>query len=760
MLKCNSCSLSSSCMNQIDYFGNCNIDDCELLIISDYSHQEDDTSGYALSNPQYKFLYDLLNQVNVKYVSVPLVRCLPVDLQFRKYRKPTAEEYDICFKTNLLPDITKNPPKAILMIGQEVVDYLVPGKKISDLRESAHRITINNKVIPMLATYHPYAAYKDFKDGTGMIYDRFVEDVVYACRHAFVGRKTYITKTITADQFRRVSEIWCNDPSIEYVSFDTESNTLDPHIKGAKITSFSVAVDTSVGYNIMMYHPELPDITDADRQMIIDSAKKLLTTKKVVVHHAKHEYRMTKMCWRFTPNIVDDTMYMIATLFMDYPGMRSGLKFLSGRFAQLPPWEEYTHLFSNLFKKINQIKNFDDSWIERLKSDYSYLELTTEDLINFRSIIKDPDYYIKQEDSSNSDVFYWLIPMRHLEKYAGMDAIAPLELMKVLKPMIENDAGFSSVYKMLMEASEAFANIELKGLRVVDLEVWTERYKEEVQKALDNIRSYKEVQQFEQDNNVQYNPNSANHNAEVVFKYMMFPVQGLTGKGLPSMSEDNLKALVKLYSDKDVKTEDDEYRLNFLMNFRRYKKLGKVLSTYFVGLRRYMKTNVAFDGIKCEYIPVPEGNQELHIFPQYKLHTVACVTGDTLVLTKEYGEVPIIMLQDEAVPDKTFGKVKPVTVYDGDEWRSPIAFYNGGLRWVNEIITEDGGIIMCTDEHPLYSENGWIRSDDIKEGDYLRRYNTPDDWYLSKVTSVFIHKVKEYVYDLSMDTVEEGSAVL
>lgn len=756
MNKCSGCKLCETTMNQVEYAGNCTPDDWELLIISDYSHKEDDIVGKALANPQYKFMYDLLDQVGVKYLTIPLVKCVPVDVSSRRYRKPTAEEYDYCFKLNTYRDIQRNPPKAILMIGQEVVDYLVPGKKIADLRESAYRVNIGGKIVPMLATYHPYAAYKDLNEGGDMIYDRFTEDVVYACRHAFVGRREYPTKTITPDQFRRIVDIWCNDPTIEYVSYDTESNTLDPHLKGAKITSFSVAVDNSIGYNIILYHPDLPDITDSDRSMIIQSARKLLTTKKVIVHHAKHEHRMAKMCWGFTPNIVDDTMYMVATLFMDYPGMGHGLKFLSGRFAQMPPWEEYTHLFSKLFKKIGQIKNFDDSWVERLKEDYSYLNLTTEDIFKFRDIIKDPDYYIKQEDSANSDVFYWLIPLRHLEKYAGMDAIAPLEISKVLKPMIDRDEGFSRVYKMLIEAAEVFANIELKGLRVVDLEYWTERYNEEVKKSLDIVRGYKEVIQYELDTGEQYNPNSAQQNAEVFFNRMMFPVQGLTAKGLPSMSEDNLKALVAIYNSKEEKSEDDEYRLNFLMNFRRYKKLNKVLSTYFEGLRRFMQVNAAFDGVECKRLPVPEGAEELHIFPQYKLDTVACVTGDTLVLTKEYGEIPIIMLQDELVSDKNFGRVKQVTVFDGDTWRSPIAFYNGGMRWVNEITTEDGGLIRCTDEHPLYTELGWIRSEDIVEGMKLRRYTSDTEYYLSEVTSNKIHCSEENVYDLSMDRVDCG----
>lgn len=622
-MMCSNCSLCNTCMTQQTFVGNCTTDDWELLVIDAYSRSEDDVNGYPISNPQYRFLWELLNQVGVKYMVTDLVRCVPTDTFTRRYRKPTPEEYDMCFKTHILPVLEKNPPKAILMIGQDVVDYLVPGSKVGDLREKPHRATLGGKVVPMLATYHPYAAYKDLQDGKEVMYNRFTEDVVYACRHAFVGKVDRKTITITPQQFSRVVDIWCNDPTIEYVSYDTESNTLDPHLHGAKITSFSVAVNSEIGYNIMMYHPEMPEITDEDRSIAIQAAKKLLTTKKVVVQHAKHEHRMAKMLWGFTPNITDDTMYMVAVLYQDYPGMLHGLKFLAGRFAQMPPWEEYTHLYSNLFKKINQVKNLDDGWVKKLQEDYEYLNLSEEEILNFRSIIKDPNYYIKHEKSATDDVFYWLIPKRHLEAYAGMDAIAPLEVMKALKPKIDADPGFKRIYEMLMGSAEAFANMELKGLRVVDLEYWTERYKKEVDAALQVIRSYPEVQRFEAVKGEPFNPNSTDHNAEVFFNFMGFPVQGRTAKGKPSMSEDNLKALVKIYTDKEVRSDEDERMLNFLMNFRKYKKLNKVLSTYFIGLRRFMQVNTDYDGVECKPLGNDPGEEIVCIYPQYKLDTVA-----------------------------------------------------------------------------------------------------------------------------------------
>ena len=59
-----------------------------------------------------------------------------------------------------------------------------------------------------------------------MFYDRFVEDIVYACRHAMVDRNPdkFKSMTISAQQFNRIAGIWLSDPNIKYVSFDIESS--------------------------------------------------------------------------------------------------------------------------------------------------------------------------------------------------------------------------------------------------------------------------------------------------------------------------------------------------------------------------------------------------------------------------------------------------------------------------------------------------------------------------------------------------------
>lgn len=632
LMRCNACNLSECSYQQIQTGGNCSPEDCELLIVGDYPRQDDDITGYPLSGDQYKFLWDLLNQVGVKYQVTYLIRCIPIDKYSRRYRKPDLIEYSSCLKEKFETDIEKLKPKCIIALGQAALDVIVSngyvldaekktGSPIGSFRERAHPAMIKGINTKFLATYHPNYVINAEND---MMYNRFVEDIVYACRHAMVDRNPdkYKSMTITAQQFSRIARIWLSDPNIKYVCFDSETNGLNPWIKGAKITSFSVSVDGLTGYNVFCYHPDL-DISDEERQLIRDTAYELLTKKEVVAHHAKHEYRYTKVCWRFTPNITEDTMYMSYILFMGYPGMKHGLKYLSGRFVSLPPWEEKIDRYVDLFKTMKRSKNIDDKKIENWRGEFSDIEFTNNEAYKWFSILKDQDYYIRQAESDSSDPFMWMIPARVMEKYGGMDAIAPLQLMKVLKPMIEADEGLLSCYNMIVKAAEVFANIELAGVRLQDRQRWVDIYQEHLANALNHIRSYPEVKQLELEQGSEFNPASAQQTKKVFFDKFHFPVKGTTKKGEASTSEVVLIDLIKEYREKE--DPESKRKAEFLLAFREYKKLMKLLSAYFIGLERFAHYNDAFDGYNHEFLPVPEGNKEEIIHPGYLIH--GTITG-------------------------------------------------------------------------------------------------------------------------------------
>ena len=596
----------------INFAGNTSIEDCELLILSDYPRDFDFNVGHVLSEVEYQFFWDILNKLGVRYLVYPLFKLPP--------KSKAGKEAHNNIYTDEVNRVLQAPKlRGLLLLGQNAVEYFYPGKKIANLRNELHYLDTAHGRIKVMATYHPSFIIKSDNEN---YYNRFIDDIVDISRETFRYRASnnYVVETITAQAFAQLADQWLADPTVQVIGFDTESNGLNPWIDGFKITSFSVAKDTSKAYNIILYHPELPDITEQDRKLVRDKAEALLTSKQVVSHHAKHEHKVCKHFWRFTPNIVDDTMYMAYTLYMDYPGVRYGLDYLAGMYAHMPAWEDELGQYSKLFKELNSRKTLSDTRMNTLLTKYENLHVTENELKRFFKILSDPDYYIKQADSDNSDPFYWLVPLKVLEAYAGMDAIAPLELMKIFKPQILSDPGLTQVYQQLIKAAEVFANIELKGLRICDLEEWTVVYQKEVDKALDDIRSFKEVQEFEKEQQDTYNPNSSQQNAVVLFEKMGYPVQERTSTGVPSASESNLIALAELYQAKDPKTEDDEYKLKFLSLFRRYKKLDKILQTYFIGLQKHMGYNNAFDGITCEPLPVPAGEQDIHIHPQYKLH--------------------------------------------------------------------------------------------------------------------------------------------
>lgn len=623
MNKCTACNYNHLVYQQINTIGNS--DRCDLLLVGDYPRQEDDVSGYPFTGDQYKFLWSLLNSIGVDYQVTYLLRCMPVNPMSRRIEKPQLENYTTCIQTNFVADILRLRPKCVIAFGQDTLNAIVGSgyivdkgvsydNSISDFREVSHRMVVGDHECRFLATYTPgYAVNSDNET----MYKRFIDDVVYACRHAvaYKSEGMYKSMTINADQLERIVDIWMNDPTIEYIGFDTESNGLDPLIPGAKITSFSICADKKIGFNIFLYHPEL-DISDEERQRIINIMKPLLTTKKIVVHHAKHEYRMTKVLWGFTMNITDDTMYMSYILHLAKKDIMHGLKFLSGRFISLPPWEETLHKFTSLFAAIKRVKNISDERIDNWINEYQDIQVTREDILRFWDIIKDPDYYIKHSDiGDEKDPMYWLVPPKQMEEYAGMDAIAPLLLMDKFKPQIDADPGLTEAYIRMIRCADAFANIELHGCRFIDANRWSDRYLEVMQGHLDAIKAMDVVKEYEEETGSEFNPGSAKCMQNILYERLKFPVLATTSTGNPSAGEPAMIALIKKMQE-EYGADSHEPRLDFLWHIRDYKKMQKIQNTYFIGLQKLMRPR-AYDGVHDRWsdVDVPD-----RIFTQYMLH--------------------------------------------------------------------------------------------------------------------------------------------
>lgn len=746
---CARCPMNSVNKVQVSTVGS---GECELLLVGNSPAWSDAPSRVPYTGNQYNYIWQLLSTIGVNFYVTTLYKCKSTGVS------PTCIEqfYD---------EVKTLRPRCILFMGEKTLTTVLPEATFSSYRDYAHVSDLFGDS-KLLATYDPCYVTPDNE----MVYNRFIDDLVYACRHAMSYKTSplYRSLTISKSQFHRIVDVWLNDPSIEYVSFDSESNGLDPLLDGLKITSFSVAVDEKVGYNIFLYHPDLLDsITDEDRQEIIADAKRLLTQKKIIVHHAKHEHRLIKVLWGFTPNITEDTMYMSYILYLSYPGISHGLKYLSGRFIQMPPWEEVLQRFVGVFKKLNRHKSVDESLCQAIIEEMKDIaELSVDDVMRFFNIIKDPDYVLKAEQCDmNTDPYYWLVPYKVMESYAGMDAIAPLLLMRKFKPTIDSDEGLTRSYRLMVEGAEVFANIELHGVRLVALDTWSELYDKKLEETLLELRNYKEVHDWEESTQSIFNPGSTKVLAHIMYDLMKFPVLEYTDKGAPKTSEPVMIDLIKKMREASV---IDEYRLNFLLTLRDYKKFAKIKSAYWEGLKSFIHEGKSFDGHLCEFYDI-EGDVESKgrcdiINPGYMLHGTDCVVEGTLVLTKTAEEdvpheVPIETLGEcvEYEEKGFYGLKEPIKVWDSDEWREPLAFYYGGERDVLEICTEDGGSITCTPEHPLYTPEGYRHAEDIVVGDpvyrcVLDQFNQLVSYWNPVSSTKFVGVRK--VYDLCMDTPE------
>ena len=585
---------------------------CDLLIVINEPAYSDLAAGVPMTGRQYQYIWDILTQMGVSFYVTSVLKC--------KTNKHGADEYCI---HNFQEEVATLQPKCILFSGDNALVNGLNGivetaPVLADYRMYAHEHIIKGYKTKVLATYN-LAFIDETKE---MLYNRVVDDIIYAGRHAVSYKYDGVYKSVTLNkgQFHRVVDILLANSSVEYVAFDTESNGLDPLLDNSLITSFSFCYDGKVGYNVFLYHPSL-DIQDDDRTQIVEDAKRLLTSKKIIAHHAKHEYRYTKVVWGFTPNIVEDTMYMSYILYLSYPGISHGLKHLSGRFLSMPPWEEIIDRYTSLFKSMKRWKELSPERVSEVQSLFSDQKLTESEIDQMYQIVHDPTYYIKPEYSDeHQDPMYWLVPDHVMEGYAGLDAIAPYRLMQVFKPQIEADPGLLSAYNMMVEGAEAFANIELHGVRLMDLDKWNEIYDRHISEALLKIRDVKEVRDYEYETGSQFNPSSSKQLQDIMFQRMKFPVKEMTNKGLPSTSETVLIELIKEFRDKE--DAESQRMCDFLLILREYKKLAKIKSAYFEGLKGYVHKNKSYDGITCSMYNVPlyKGEEMDMIHPGYMLH--------------------------------------------------------------------------------------------------------------------------------------------
>lgn len=123
---------------------------------------------------------------------------------------------------------------------------------------------------------------------------------------------------------------------------------------------------------------------------------------------------------------------------------------------------------------------------------------------------------------------------------------------------------------------------------------------------------------------------------------------------------------------------------------------------------------------------------------------IGCITGDSLINTKDG------VMRMDSIPEGAF-----VRSYDTNTKKVSFKQCSGtiekGKRMTYLVIVEHYGHIRATDNHPFYTEDGWVQLKDLKIGQKVFRYDSFDGKIeLVKIKSIEAFK-EEPVYDLTVN---------
>lgn len=114
-----------------------------------------------------------------------------------------------------------------------------------------------------------------------------------------------------------------------------------------------------------------------------------------------------------------------------------------------------------------------------------------------------------------------------------------------------------------------------------------------------------------------------------------------------------------------------------------------------------------------------------------------CVAKGTLIQTNK-GIIPIEYLGGAKGEDNFGEPIKGLQVKDIDgNWQKVLSHYSGGRKLVKKITFNNGNILICSINHKLFTDDGWVKAKDLKEGVYI--YNRSSDFTEFRKGGLFIN---------------------
>lgn len=508
---CEKCQLYQGCKSP--YMESHGAEDPLVLVIGEAPGEEEDKAGKPFVGRSGQLLRRVLEEIgfdegDVRYTNV--VRCRPPDNNITKKYINYCHHY-------ALEEIEHYKPELVLLMGNSPLGAVLGESGIT----TWNGVVVEREDSTYVPLYHPayvlrnMNAMGDWLDGFDRALETLGKDKVDDSWEYIFPKTLHDVKMMQ----KHLSEH-------EFISYDTEVTSLDPHSNQNVLLAVSFAAGGKA-YGVVCEHPDSQWVFDYDNigtevmSVIIDIIKE--HDGGLIGHNMKFDQKHTRKLLGTDYQAGGDTM-LISHLLDSRQGIHS-LKRLAGLYLGM----------------------------------YDYDRELQE--------------YVQEHPEANPKHGgdYSAIPLQILLPYAAKDAEATIRLHEKMYPMLSPEQ--QTLYEeMILAASDTLFDIEYNGIAVDSYiaERYQAVYKLRQAEVYETIERDKYVIKMthERGNGYRFNPNSSQQVADLLHgkKYYRIPVQATTPSGAPSTSAAVLKGISADYE--------------IIKTIRYYKLLTKMVGTY------------------------------------------------------------------------------------------------------------------------------------------------------------------------------------
>lgn len=402
-------------------------------------------------------------------------------------KTPTKKHVAACFPFLEQEIRLLDKAEFVLLLGGTALQAFFPTKKITDSRGQllTHQDFPSKK---FFATFHPAAILRNKTNESFFFSD--IQAFSYFVRNGAPRKQD--AKYLVFKDNKKINKVLTKLSQQKLLSFDIETNGLDPFAEDFYISMISFSHRNCFGVAIPINHPEFK-ISSGNKELL----KEILGNKEIkkVAHNAIFDIKCLKVHGFAVRGLVFDTMI---GPYLQYPERRMpSLKSLAAEFTDMGHYED------ELLQACGETKM--------------------------------------------SDKVFKTVPFNILGKYSAKDADATFRLYYIFKEAFDKSERLQKLMRTYIKVIYCVVDMERQGWVLLDENNAYKLLKKELKKIKEDIFDLSSVKKYLQDY-ADLNLNSSQHKAILLQQYGKIPLFKKTAKG--AMAVD--KEVLMTFADKST----------------------------------------------------------------------------------------------------------------------------------------------------------------------------------------------------------------